>query len=524
MYYNKPIISNVFNQTNQISSPDLQQSTTVSDLQNYVNIDAPVFNNNILIKNGFALTINNELQKQAFTDDLKLIIDDTKHKTTNISFANNTTTITNNINIPNDSLTYSNISGLTNKINKFDTYDTDINKIEKDIKTLSNYDIIQNTYNSNNNNEITLLKNTDIQYNTSINNLNTVTTTNTNLINGNTNSITGNTNSINTHTTSISALENKTSNLSTSPFPGLNLATNLWFTKNSYLQFINASSYIAVPTLNLRAITSNPPGKIYFGSGSSDTQNYAYNDIERLDVQTIPTITYNISNLQTSVNNNNSNISNLQTASTGLQTSLLTNSNNISTLQTAVQANNNQISTLTSLQNNDLVNFVAIDNNFTNVGQQISTINTKLNTEGCAYRYYDSVQDTIGTVDSNNLTFTQNINLQNSFRDPSPKIVNGGIYKVDLQISLLNIVALEQIYITPFIYSGTDKVYQGITVREQSESRTYSHYGICMAPDMFKANRDYTQPLQLQVTVQLKATARSNTKIWFIFQGTIYKI
>ena len=116
-YYDKPTISKIFNEKNQIGYEDLQGATTKSDLQSYISIDSPVFNNNILIKEGFALTINNESQTKAFTDTLKSTIDNTKLKTSNISFANNTTDITGNINIPDNALTYSKISGLDNKIN-----------------------------------------------------------------------------------------------------------------------------------------------------------------------------------------------------------------------------------------------------------------------------------------------------------------------------------------------------------------------------------------------------------------------
>ena len=133
-YYNKPTKKSiVFNDDNQIGQTDLNKSTTVSDLEEYVKSDVPVFNNNILIKNGFSLQINNQTQNRAFTDELDNIINDTKIKTSNMSFTNNITNISGNINIPDNSLTYSKISGLDNKINKFDAYNSTIQKIEKDI-------------------------------------------------------------------------------------------------------------------------------------------------------------------------------------------------------------------------------------------------------------------------------------------------------------------------------------------------------------------------------------------------------
>jgi hypothetical protein len=222
--------------------------------------------------------------------------------------------------------------------------------------------------------------------------------------------------------------------------------------------------------------------------------------------------------------NSNAKIDTIQSDINKIQTNILNNDNDIAILQSGIISNNNQISTLTSLQNNDLANFVAIDNNFTNIGQSISNINTKIATTGCANRYYQSVPDTIGNFDANDLTFTQDINLNAAFLDPSPKMVNNGVYKYDLQVQLLNFVSLDLIHITPEIWSGNTKIYQGITTREQSSSKGYSHFCINAAPDMFKCTRDYTETISLRVTVILRAVARNNAKIWFVFLGTIYKV
>jgi hypothetical protein len=290
------------------------------------------------------------------------------------------------------------------------------------------------------------------------------------------------------------------------------------------MQFFNKDSYVAVSTLNLKSITSNSSSKILFGSGVSNIQNFAYNDVERLLCQSIPTIVNDVTTHTADLINVNTDIDTIQSNINTIQTNILNNDNDIAVLQSGITANNNQISTLTTLQNNDITNFTAIDNNFTNVGQSISNINTKLETTGCAYRYYQSVPDTIGTFDANDLTFMQDIALNSAFLDPSPKMVNNGVYKFDLQVQLLNFVALELIYITPEVWSGANKIYQGITTREQSPTRSYSQFCITGAPDMFKCNRDYTDTISLRVNVQLKATARNNAKIWFVFLGTIYKV
>jgi hypothetical protein len=425
--------------------------------------------------------------------------------------------------MPNNSLSYSNIVGLDNKINKYDAYNSTIQKIEKDITTLSNFTTDQHTHNSINDNNINLLQSLYYQANTNIKNLTTSVSTNLTNININTSQILTNTSQISTNQSNISVIESSISGITNSGL-GIIISKNIWSLTNTYLQFVNSSSYIAVPTINLRSITSNPPGKILFGSGTTNVQNFAYNDVERILCQSIPTIVNNVTTNTNDMINVNTNIGTLQSDINKIQGNILTNDNDIATLQVAVTANNNQISTLTSLQNNDLANFVAIDNNFTNIGQSISNINTKIATTGCAYRYYQSVPDLIGNFDANDLTFTQDIGLNVAFLDPSPKMVNNGVYKYDLQVQLLNFVSLDLIHITPEIWAGNTKIYQGITTREQSSTKGYSHFCINASPDMFKCTRDYTETISLRVTVILKATARSNAKIWFVFLGTIYKV
>jgi hypothetical protein len=297
---------------------------------------------------------------------------------------------------------------LDNKINKYDAYNSTIQKIEKDITTLSNFTTDQHTHNSINDNNINLLQSLYYQANTNIKNLTTSVSTNVTNINTNTSQILTNTSQISTNQSKIGVIESSISGITNSGL-GIIISKNIWSLTNTYLQFANSSSYIAVPTINLRSVTSNPPGKILFGSGTTNVQNFAYNDVERILCQSVPTIVNNVTTNTNNIINVNTNIGTLQSDINKIQGNILTNDNDIATLQVAVTANNNQISTLTSLQNNDLANFVAIDNNFINVSNSISAINTKLTD----FQYVESsngittIQNNVKIMSTNSVIFIE---------------------------------------------------------------------------------------------------------------------
>ena len=215
--FNTKNTSNIFN-SNDIVSFEEQSSggTTVSlDLSSFVQKNAPVFDNQLYLSDGVGLNFNGKIQNTGFTDAKSNDLEQTKNKTTNVSFSNDVTTITNTLDLQtstvqftDESIPQSKITNLVSRLTEIDANLASINSNDVDIQNLNNLtashstdisaiqslDAVQNGRLDVNEVEIENIKLNIVEVEgnvaqnltnntnnlTSINNLNTLTTTHTN--------------------------------------------------------------------------------------------------------------------------------------------------------------------------------------------------------------------------------------------------------------------------------------------------------------------------------------------------------
>ena len=215
--FNTKNTSNVFN-SNDIVSFEEQSSggTTVSlDLSSFVQKNAPVFDNQLYLSDGVGLNFNGKIQNTGFTDEFQNDLEQTKNKTTNVSFSNDVTTISNTLDLQTSTVQFtdehipqSKITNLVSRLTEIDANLASINSNDVDIQNLNNLtathstdisaiqslDAVQNGRLDVNEVEIENIKLNIVEVEgnvaqnltnntnnlTSINNLNTLTTTHTN--------------------------------------------------------------------------------------------------------------------------------------------------------------------------------------------------------------------------------------------------------------------------------------------------------------------------------------------------------
>ena len=355
--------TNTFNSSNIISQEEVGNGSSVVtlDLSNFVQRNAPVFDEELYLKDGVQINMNGVKQTVAFDDTKKADLETTKKNTTAIIYDENTNKTTINdkldltsatIELNDDQIPQNKITGLVSKLSEIDTNFANINSNDTDIANLNTTTVTHSS-------QLTAIEthngNQDVSLNehkTEIENIKLNITEVEGDVSTNASNITTNSTDIATNLASINGLNNDVVNLQSMDTDlSANIATN--FTQFSNYKTSNDAS---INQINLNRVTDRNDIDVNIASiGAINTLNTAQDTrldaIEtlnttqdtRLDaIETLNTaqdVSINI--LETSTSNNSTNITSLQALTTS-------HTNSISNLNTNVASNDSDISTLQS--------------------------------------------------------------------------------------------------------------------------------------------------------------------------------
>lgn len=359
-----------------IFNPDLHESTLerdtriILDLSGYVRKDeVATFNESVTVKEGKSLFLSNEAQNVAFTDAKNTDLTNVKNKTTNISYSLNTTTLSGNVdittlNLPDNALNESKISGLSAKLDNITTNLLAISSNDADIgnlqNSLSTFETSQTAKNS--------------ALDISLNSHNARITATENDITSNSQLILDNSLNIVNHENRLSVIETEVDNLQTfqtsqeisnTAQNGIN--SGFEDTLNEIDTSLNVISGQIVD-INTDISTINAKN-----TQQDISLNTLFIDIDALQAQDIT--------LQTNITNNDNDISAINSSLTTITTQQSTNTGIILTLQTDMTTEKAKISTLQSEMTSAESNISTLQSEMTTAQADIITNTTSINTK-----------------------------------------------------------------------------------------------------------------------------------------------